>query len=99
MSVDGTWNIDMKTPMGKESGTLVLSTDGAALTGTMANKLGSLEISEGKADGDTLSFEAKVTAPMRMTMKWAAKVDGDAISGTVKLGMMGKASFKGTRAP
>ncbi|MCU1691560.1 MAG: hypothetical protein JWM64_651 [Frankiales bacterium] len=98
MSVDGTWKIDLKTPMGKEAGTLDLRTDGSSLTGTMSNSQGSLEISDGSSDGDTATFQAKVTTPMRMTMTWVAKVDGDAISGTVKLGMMGKASFKGSRA-
>lgn len=98
MSVDGTWKIEMKTPMGKQSGALDLKTDGESVTGTMANDLGSMDISDGKVDGDTATFKAVITEPMPMTMTWSATVDGDAIKGTVGLGAMGKASFKGTRA-
>ena len=98
MTVAGLWNINLKSPMGKESGTLELRHEGDSLTGTMSNKMGALDISEGAVDGSTVSFKAYVTSPMKLTMAWTGVVDGDAISGTVKLGMMGKASFKGTRA-
>lgn len=96
--VAGTWNIDMKAPMGKESGVLDLKVDGRDLSGTMQNKQGSVDFSGGTVDGSRLSFDAQVTSPVRMTMKWNGVVDGDAISGTIKLGMFGKASFKGVRA-
>ena len=39
-----------------------------------------------------------MTSPMPMTLEFAATVDGDKISGNVKLGAFGNASFSGTRA-
>jgi hypothetical protein len=39
-----------------------------------------------------------MTSPMPMKLEFAAEVDGDAISGTVKLGAFGNATFSGTRA-
>jgi hypothetical protein len=99
MSVDGTWNVAMKSPMGRDNGTLELVTDGAILSGRMTNSQGSLDIADGTVDGDKVAFTAEVTSPMKMTLKFSAIVDGDAIRGSVKLGLMGKASFTGTRAP
>lgn len=98
MSATGTWNITTKSPMGSQAGTLTLNVDGNALTGTMAGAQGSMDLEDGKADGDSLSWTAKMTSPMPMTLEFAATVDGDAISGTVKLGAFGNATFSGSRA-
>ena len=98
MSAAGTWNITTNTPMGAQKGTLTLAVDGDALTGTMSGAQGSMEIENGKADGDAVSWSAKITQPMPMTLEFSGTVDGDAISGSVKLGAFGTATFKGERA-
>ena len=98
MSADGTWNTTINTPMGAQQGTLTLSTEGGALTGKMASPQGELELQEGSIDGETLTWKADVTSPMAMTLEFSAQVSGDEISGTVKLGAFGDASFNGTRA-
>ena len=98
MSADGIWNTTINTPMGAQQGTLTLSTEGGALTGKMASPQGELELQEGSIDGETLTWKADVTSPMAMTLEFSAQVSGDEISGTVKLGAFGDASFNGTRA-
>ena len=98
MSADGTWNTTMNTPMGAQQGTLELKTDGGALTGTLSGAQGTIELKDGVADGDSLSWKADITTPMAMTLEFTATVDGDSISGNVKLGAFGTASFSGTRA-
>ncbi len=98
MSADGTWNTTMNTPMGAQQGTLELKTDGSTLTGTLSGAQGTIELKDGTADGDSLSWKADITTPMPMTLEFSAKVDGDNISGNVKLGAFGTASFSGTRA-
>ena len=98
MSADGTWNTTINTPMGAQQGTLTLSTEGGALTGTMAGAQGEMEIKDGAVDGDTLSWKADMTSPMPMTLEFSATVSGDEISGSVKLGAFGDATFSGTRA-
>jgi hypothetical protein len=99
MSADGTWSINMQTPMGAQSGTLDLKEDGATLTGTMSAAAAPepMEITEGAVDGDSLSWKAALTQPMPITLEFSATVDGDAMSGTVKLGSFGDATFEGTR--
>jgi hypothetical protein len=84
--------------MGAQNGTLVLTTSGGELTGKMVGAQGEMALTDGKADGNNLSWKAQMTSPMPMTLEFTATVDGDKISGNVKLGMFGNASFSGTRA-
>lgn len=98
MSVDGTWNTTMNTPMGAQNGTLVLNSNGGDLSGKLSGPQGEIEISDGKVDGDHATWKAQVTSPMALTLEFDATVSGDEISGNVKLGAFGNASFKGTRA-
>jgi hypothetical protein len=98
MSADGTWNTTINTPMGAQNGTLELNVDGSDLSGKMSSPQGEMAIENGAIDGDSLSWKAAITAPMPMTLEFSATVDGDAITGTVKLGAFGEAEFSGTRA-
>ena len=98
MSADGTWTTTMNTPMGAQNGTMELKTEGNTLTGTLSGPQGSLDIEDGTVDGNSLAFKASVTSPMAMTLEFSATVDGDSISGDVKLGAFGNATFTGTRA-
>ena len=98
MSANGTWNTTINTPMGAQTGTLELNVDGSDLSGKMSSPQGEMAIENGAIDGDSLSWKAAITAPMPMTLEFSATVDGDAITGTVKLGAFGEAEFSGTRA-
>jgi len=98
MSAAGTWKITTKSPMGSQEGTLKLDVDGDRLTGTMSAAQGSMELQNGKIDGNDLSWNARMTSPMPMKLEFRARVEGDAITGTVKLGAFGSATFEGHRA-
>jgi hypothetical protein len=98
MSADGTWNITTNSPMGAQDATLTLTTDGSALSGQMSGAQGTLDITGGTVDGDSLSWKTSLTQPMPIDLVFSATVDGDSISGTVELGSFGNATFSGTRA-
>lgn len=98
MSADGTWNTIMNTPMGAQNGTMEIATDGATLTGKLSGPQGDIDLTDGTVDGDSLTWKAAITTPMAMTLEFTATVDGDEISGNVKLGTFGDATFTGTRA-
>ena len=78
--------------------TIVLTTDGGTLTGKLSGPQGEIELEEGTVDGDALTWKANITTPMAMTLEFSATVDGDTMSGDVKLGAFGNATFSGTRA-
>ncbi len=95
---NGTWNIAINTPMGKQEGTLTLAQDGDSLSGNMASGGDSTDIENGSVAGDAATWDAKVTKPMPLTLSFTANRDGDNIGGKVKLGAFGEADFSGTPA-
>ena len=98
MSAAGTWTTTINTPMGVQTGTLVLTINGNELSGSMQSPQGEMAIADGKADGNNLSWTTSITSPMPMNLEFSATVAGDKITGSVKLGAFGNADFKGTRA-
>ena len=92
------WNIIIKTPMGNQDSVLELNADGATLTGALHEKNGDVvPITEGQADGNTLSWRAKVKKPLPMSLQFTATLEGDALSGAAK-SAFGTATFTGQRA-
>jgi hypothetical protein len=98
MAVDGSWNITMSTPMGDRQTTLSVKSSGGTLTGIQAAEGSSLEIFDGKANGDDLSWKVSITSPMPLTLEFTGKVSGDSISGEMGIGPMGSFPFTGSRA-
>jgi hypothetical protein len=95
--VQGKWNITIDTPMGAKSGVLELQVSGKTLTGSLSHDDLRVAISDGKIEGNKLSWQAKISKPMRMNFKFTATVDADRISGAARH-MLGSATFSGTRA-
>ena len=94
--VQGKWNIKLLTPMGEKQGVLELVTSGTILTGSLSDGEHFAAISDGRVDGNRLSWTAKITQPMRLSFKFSAVVEDDTISGAARH-LLGKASFTGTR--
>ena len=97
MSADGTWNTTIDSPMGKQTGTLTIKTDGASFSGSMASAQGTQEVS-GKVDGNTLTWGSKLTQPFPIDLEFTVTVDGDSMTGSVKAGAFGSSPLKGERA-
>ena len=98
MSFAGTWNVVMKTPMGDREAVMVMAEDGDSLSGTMEADGNTIEIQEGKLEDGRGKWKADLTQPMPITLEFDVGVDGDAMEGTVKLGMFGNSAVTGTRA-
>ena len=95
--VRGKWNITMQTPMGEKQGVLELETNGMALTGSLSHAEYNAPISDGRVEGNNLSWSAKLTQPLKMNFKFTATVEADRISGAARY-FLGKVTFTGTRA-
>ncbi|MDE2561473.1 MAG: hypothetical protein KGL48_04425 [Sphingomonadales bacterium] len=98
MSVSGTYDCVTKTPMGDQSSKFTVNADGGSFTGQQAGQMGSMDVIDGKVDGNKLTWKMNMTVPMPMTLDCEATVDGDTITGTVKAGAFGAFPMTGTRA-
>ena len=98
MSVEGTWIISIKTPMGDREARVTLNPDGDALTGQMTGEGNSVDIENGKIENGRATWDSPVKEPMPLTLSFDVAADGDTIEGTVKFGSFGKADISGTRA-
>jgi hypothetical protein len=94
--VQGRWNITIATPMGDKSGVLELHVDGNSVTGSLSDGDHHVEISDGKIEGNKVSWRAKITKPMRLSFQFTAVVEENRISGAARY-MLGSAPFSGTR--
>ena len=54
--VNGKWVASMETPNGTRETTFNFKVDGAKLTGTVSGRQGDSQITDGKMDGDNISF-------------------------------------------
>ncbi|HJR55875.1 MAG TPA: hypothetical protein VJ798_04795 [Rhizomicrobium sp.] len=97
MAADGKWEIVINSPLGAQKAQLDLKTDGASLTGMQQAAQGSGPLENGKVDGNNLSWSAKISSPMPMTLDFTGTVDGDKLAGSVKAGSFGSFPFTGTR--
>ena len=99
MSVAGTYDVVIKTPMGDQKGKLTVNADGDSFTGSItSDMMGSMDVADGKVSGNTISWKMDMKVPMPMTLECEATVDGDTITGSVKAGAFGSMQLSGTRA-
>ena len=99
MSVAGTYDTVVKSPMGDQKGTftVVPGSDGNTFTGSMAGGMGSMDVKDGTISGDTLKWKMDMTVPMPMTLDCEATVNGDQMTGNVNAGAFGAMPLTGER--
>ncbi len=96
--VDGTYQIAIDTPMGKQESKLTLKTEGNKLSGSMESPFGTMEFKDGTVKDGDISWSMEISSPMgSMKLDYKGKVEGDAISGEVKAGDFGSSPFTGKR--
>jgi hypothetical protein len=100
MSVDGTWQLVISTPIGKQHAALELSTKDGRLRGIARDqKHGEeVELTELVLDGDRLTWRQSITKPMRLRLTFDVTVHGDDMTGTSKAGRLPSSSVTGHRA-
>ena len=70
---------------------------GGTFHGTNAGPLGSLDVKDGKVDGNILTWKMDMVMPMPMSLECDAIVEGDTLTGTIQAGAFGAMAMKGTR--
>jgi hypothetical protein len=97
MAIDGTYKIEIDTPMGTLETKLTFKVTGAALNGSSESSLGHTEFT-GKVNGNELTWDSEINGPMgKMQLSFKGKIEGDDFTGEVKAGMFGTYPFKGKK--
>ncbi len=97
MSAVGSWKLTVSTPMGpQEMRLLITALLDETFTGRIESAMGSHEIT-GIAQGHSLSWTMKVSQPIPVKVTFDVAVEGDAMRGTAKAGIFGKAPLIGER--
>jgi len=97
MAVDGKWEIVINSPLGAQKAALDITTNGGSLTGTQTAQQGSGPLENGKVDGNSVSWSAKITNPPPLPPDVAGTIAGDKLSGRVKARSFGSFPFSGNR--
>ena len=80
---NGKWTAAITTQRGTQNTSFTFQVAGAAVTGKITTPRGDADITDGKVDGDTITFTQKVSMNGNdMTFTYTGKIDGDTIKFT-----------------
>ncbi|RSO03658.1 hypothetical protein DMH18_36440 [Streptomyces sp. WAC 06783] len=97
MSIEGTWDLSMSTPIGKIKAVAEFRCEDGVLVGTAHGTGEEVPLSEVVLDGDRLTWKQSITKPMRLNLAFAVTVDGDTLTGTSKAGRLPASKVTGER--
>jgi len=98
VTLEGTWNLVVKSPTGPMPAVLLLERNGDGYTGTQSGQGNSTAVSDFKVNGNKLSWVNHVTSPMKIKVEFSGELSGNTLSGKAKAGFMGSFAFTGTKA-
>jgi hypothetical protein len=91
------WELTLSTPMGPQVMTAQIVRNEGSFSGTVSSaELAAQDIS-GNVSGNTLTWTLPLTKPVSIKLDFKATIQGDTMTGEVKLGMFGKAALTGKR--
>lgn len=104
MSVEGTWDLTILTPIGRIKAVVELRRDNGRLTGSADGAGEQVPLHDVVLDGDQVTWRQMITKPMRLNLAFAVTIDGDTLAGTSKAGRLPSSKVVGqrrlaTRAP
>ncbi|MEO6085986.1 MAG: hypothetical protein ABIQ18_23035 [Umezawaea sp.] len=99
MSAEGTWELVVDTPIGRQRAVLELSTRDGVLHGVARDQRHGEEtaLTDLVADGDRLTWAQAVTKPLRLNLVFDVVVAGDEMTGHSKAGRLPKSRVTGRR--
>jgi hypothetical protein len=95
--VSGTWVMAVETQAGTGNPTFTLTQKGEAVTGTYKGQLGESAVT-GTVKGNDITLTFKINAQGQdLDIVYSGTLDGDKVSGKVKLGTFGDGTFTGKK--
>ena len=99
MSVEGTWDLTISTPIGRIEAVVELRREQGVLTGSADGAGEQVPLHDIVLDGDHLTWRQAITKPLRLNLDFAVTVDGDHLTGTSKAGRLPSSKVVGQRRP
>ncbi len=97
MSVEGTWDLSISTPIGTIEAVVELRRQDGVLTGTADGAGEEVPLSDIALAGDQLTWKQAITKPMRLNLVFAVTVTDDTLTGTSKAGRLPASKVTGLR--
>ncbi|NAZ86962.1 hypothetical protein [Kineococcus indalonis] len=97
MSVAGTWNLTIATPVGEQRTTVELTGEGADLRGVARLDGGDVALKEVALRGERLTWKHSITRPLRLSIAFDVVVRGDEMEGSSKAGVFPRSRVTGRR--
>jgi hypothetical protein len=98
MTVAGTWNLTIKTPIGRQEVVLELVEVDGALHGTAIGAQETVPLVDPVLTGDQLTWRQSITKPMRLDLAFDLTVAGDSMTGTSRAGRLPRSKVTATRS-
>ncbi len=97
MSITGSWNVNISTPIGTQAVVLELVENDGVVEGTARGTAESTPLIDPILDGNRLTWKQSITKPMRLNLAFDVTIDGDSLTGTSKAGRLPTSKVTGTR--
>jgi len=97
MSVEGTWDLSISTPIGKIKAVVGIKSEGGALTGTAHGAGEEVPLRDLVHNSGQLTWTQAITKPMRLNLAFAVTVTGDTMTGTSRAGHLPSSKVTGQR--
>jgi hypothetical protein len=97
MSVEGTWDLSIATPIGTIKAVVDLKSRAGALTGTAHGAGEEVPLRDVILNGGQLTWTQAITRPMRLNLAFAVTVTGDTMTGTSRAGRLPSSKVTGQR--
>lgn len=86
--VTGTWDAKLQSPLGVIDIVLEFAQDGDQLSGTSTASGETVPLVNPKAEDAHVTWGVDVTKPLRVHLDFDVTIDGDALAGTARAGML-----------
>jgi hypothetical protein len=99
MTIEGTWELTIATPVGKQYATVQLAGDGDSLRGKATANEEEMPLENLVVDGNRLAWTVSMSKPLRLRVAFSVVVDGDEMTGHSKAGHFPRSTVTGQWAP
>lgn len=99
VSLAGSWQLEIASPQGTRTPTMLLTQTGNQVSGTYKSTRGDVPIG-GTIQGNEFALTVKIATPTdSLVVEYKGRVEGNLLTGRVMMGPRGEADFTGKRLP